>query len=91
MHDRKHELLFQQNKRAIERRQESETKHRKDKMSHMLERSAERRGKLLRERVQLYESQERRWFAKKEEIRLRCETEDKLMAEAAKEYQSRDE
>lgn len=57
----------------------------------MLEKSLERKDKLISDKVKNYNMNDKRWFHKKEEIKDRVKEEEKSMLEVAKAYRLKSE
>ena len=65
MKEKKNYLINQSNQAQIEERNERFYNDKMHKISRMIEKSAERKEKLLRDRVKSYQMNDRRWFDKK--------------------------
>jgi adenylosuccinate synthase len=86
MKEKKFYIINHANKEKIDDRIERFYNEKMNKLSRMLERSLERKEKLLKDRVKGYEQSDKRWFHKKEEIKSKVKEEEKSMVEVARDY-----
>lgn len=91
MKEKKFYILNNANREKIEGRIEKFYNEKIDKITRMLEKSLERKGKLISDKVKTYNMNDKRWFHKKEEIKDKVKEEEKSMVEVAKVYRLKSE
>lgn len=91
MREKKFYILNNANREKIDDRIERFYNEKISKITRMLEKSLERKDKLISDKVKNYNMNDKRWFHKKEEIKDRVKEEEKSMVEVAKAYRLKSE
>ena len=74
LNDKKYEVLTEKNKGQLDEQYNDETIKRAASISRMQENSLDRRNKLLKDRVKIYQNNDKKWAYKTEEIKKRFRT-----------------
>ena len=77
MNDKKYEVMFEKNRDEIDSQFVVQTHSRVESMSKMQDKTQERRSKIMSNRLQLYQNNDKKWIYKTMEIKKKFMAEEK--------------